>query len=246
MFDIKIMLYSPEEDYEECAWIGLKLYKWEKIINLPPWVFPGVKVTRNYGDSEYQDLVHRAYGFWYMHDDYYYLVINYGIQDEHWESIGNKRWSWSIPWLDWTHVRHTIYRPNGDWFAEIDGIEWDDREKTIAACPKIRFQIRDFDGEIVDATAYLEEMEWQRGRGWWRWVKHVAKPKIRRSIDIRYAAEVGLGKQDNWKGGTIGHGVDIEPGESIADALGRLYTTHPNYANTSFLVDTLELECPQV
>lgn len=241
------MLYSPEEDYEECARLSLQFFSLQWSINLPPWLFPGAKVIRKYTisseNSEYQELVQRAYGFWYSCEDYY-LNVKYGIQDEEanlWgESSNCRSWSCFIPWLNWTHVRETIYGPDWSFFADLTEVNWKERERLVESCPKISFQVRDYDGEIIHATGYLEEMEWHRGTSQFRWVRHFCKPKIRRSIDIRYATEIGRRKEDSWKGGTLGHGIDVEPGESIANSLDRLYTTHSTYADATFLRETLE------
>lgn len=59
-------------------------------------------------------------------------------------------------------------------------------------------------------------------------------------IDISYAAEIGKRKENSWKGGTLGHGVEVEPGESIVQALARLYATNSTYEDATFLPETLK------
>lgn len=242
MTDFRFMVYSPEEDDEDSGHLAIEIFGWKLWRDLPPWLIPGAKITRKFssemssGRTEYTELVQRAYGIWFHSENY--LSISYGIQDEHWDATESdrKHWSWLIPWLDWTHVRHTIYKPDGTFFAELEDLPFcsQEREEAISNCPKIRYQIYDLDGEIIEVTAQLEERQWNRGRGWWQWLKYFKKPIVRRSIDIDYASEVGTGK-GSWKGGIMGHGIDIEPGETNIKALTRLYKTHAEFQDCAIV-----------
>ena len=51
--------------------------------------------------------------------------------------------------------------------------------------------------------------------GWPRWV--------RESIDVQFSDEVGE-RSGSWKGGCVGCSWDIQPGETMEDALRRMET----------------------
>lgn len=137
-----------------------------------------------------------------------------------------------MPW-DMVHVRWSVLLKDGNYWHET---AW--TRKTEKQLPKIKpyvgsvvdeFRYQEtFDytytlrsGEIqrVTATCGLEEREWR-----WRWFKWFRVPgtyTIRRSIDIDFSEEVGE-ERGSWKGGTIGCGYELLPGESIEQCLRRM------------------------
>jgi hypothetical protein len=92
----------------------------------------------------------------------------------------------------------------------------------IEACPKITYSIRDFDGEVVEATAYLEERTWTKGSGWWKWLRKFNLPRVDRRVNISYSREVGP-RKGTWKGGFEECSIYLEPGLSTYTALCQQY-----------------------
>src|SRR3546814_5855436 len=61
------------------------------------------------------------------------------------------------------------------------------------------------------ALPILEESEWKRGKGIFR-LLYIGRNRVGRSLDLRFSSEVGK-RKGSWKGGTVGHSVDVLPGE---------------------------------
>jgi hypothetical protein len=72
------------------------------------------------------------------------------------------------------------------------------------------------------ATVSVERRTW-----WQRWFglgkKHLTPKKVRTSINVQFDGEVGE-RTGSWKGGTIGCGYDLLPGETPEQCLRRMET----------------------
>lgn len=155
-----------------------------------------------------------------MGNGYDFFQLYYGPQTH--DSSTTKSWCKHLPWKQWRHIRHSIYTPMGDHFyTEQRGADFREYWNKKESCPKSYFGFEDFDGELVVATCTIEEREWQKGEGWFKWLRFFNKPKIVRSLDLVFSAEVGPEK-GSWKGGTIGHGIDMLEGE-IPEAAFKRY-----------------------
>lgn len=132
------------------------------------------------------------------------------------DSRHDKRWSCFLPWTHWEHVRKSGYGEQGEWlFDEPKGKfldTYDECKALEAAQYAARFQFSDYDGEVIVATCRIEEREWHKGSRWFRWLRYFTKPQINRSLKLDFSAEVGRGK-GSWKGGTVGHSIEMLPGE---------------------------------
>lgn len=124
------------------------------------------------------------------------------------------------PWKEWCHVRHSFYDMDGDLFCNVSA-NWKEREQQKTACPVLRFRFADFDGEEIVASTRIEEREWRLGTGWCKWLSLIRKPRINRSLDMSFSSEVGE-RKGSWKGGTIGHSIQMLPGE-LHEAAFRRY-----------------------
>ena len=60
-------------------------------------------------------------------------------------------------------------------------------------------------------------MEWRTK--WLKWTSLFAK--VRRSIDVEFAREVGR-RKGSWKGGVLGCGHKLKPNETIKECLDRM------------------------
>ena len=233
IYTIGIELVScGEEDEDRRASLRFFALNRTLILRLPGWVLrpyrEKVKFTHisdadiaRLGRDWYWRIDERAFGFT-IHEGH--LSVAFGRQTH--DSSTEKRWGKFLPWTQWRHVRHSFCDMDGDLFAHVPDRDWEARQKLEVACPVEIFDFMDFDGERITATTRIEEREWRFGEGWFRWLSLFRSPKIRRSLDLRFSAEVGP-RKGSWKGGTIGHGIEMHSGE-LHEAAFRRYCAENN------------------
>lgn len=132
---------------------------------------------------------------------------------------GNKWWTWDIPFFKKEWVRTSILLKDDTWEHEnkrnrknFYREEWKEKQKSW------NYNYVDkYDGLIIPTTIYVGEMEWRPK--WLTWTKLFGK--VSRYIDVRFSKEVGSKKND-WKGGVLGCGYELIPGESPLDCLKRM------------------------
>lgn len=173
------------------------------------------------GRNWYWDYTEREYGFSISDNNFFNVYLGRQSHD----SSTEQRWSCFLPWTSWRHVRTSIYGLQGEHLLDMPQKFGDDYWKARDSAPTASFTFRDFDGEVIVAKCRIEEREWRLGERWFRWLSWFAKPKIRRSLDIAFSAEVGR-RKGSWKGGTVGHGIEMEPGELHAEAFARYCVEH--------------------
>ncbi len=183
------------------------------------------ETVKRLGSSGYWKIHERRFGFSLsdMGNGYDFLQCFFGPQTH--DSSTTKSWSKHLPWKQRDHVRHSLYTPTGaHFYTERRGADFREFFDKKEECPKVHFGFEDADGELIVATCCIEEREWHKGSGWFKWLRWFYAPKICRSLDLAFSAEVGPGK-GSWKGGTIGHGIDMLPGESPKEAFQRYCAT---------------------
>lgn len=177
------------------------------------------------GRDWYWDEHRREYGFCLSEG---HLQIYYGIQPG--DSSLDQGWSCFLAWTQWRFYRFSLYQPDGTHFyaqyakdrkklgggLEATRHQMEAEEKV----GKARFSMRDFDGELIEVTAHIEEREWRFGEKWCSWLSLFRKPRIVRSLDLQFSSEIGREK-GSWKGGTIGHGITMLDGETPEQAFRR-------------------------
>lgn len=216
-----VVLTSGDDHFPGCRlrftgfgyWLSIRLpplikpYRWK--VKAQSW--NEATITRM-GRDWYWDIDERIYGIG-IHCGNHFNVY-YGRQSD--DSRKENRWSCFLPWTEWEHVRKSGYGEHGEWlFDEPRGdflATYDERKALEASQYKASFAFADYDGEVITAICAIEEREWRKGYGWWRWQRLFVKPSLRRSLDISFSAEVGR-RKGSWKGGTVGHGIDMQPGE---------------------------------
>ena len=187
------------------------------------WVPTGHYEWAKSPDAGYWEVEPREYGFSLCDG---FLQVFLGAQTN--DSTTTQSWSKHLPWTQWRHIRLSFFdgkgnhfwtewdRPRG--FALRD--DWMARKAIEAACPSAVFEFDDYDGKRIRATCRVQEREWKFGTGWFKWLSLFRAPRIRRSLDIEFSEEVGPEK-GSWKGGTLGTGIQMEPGESPEQAFRR-------------------------
>lgn len=176
------------------------------------------------GRNWYEERHPREYGFC-LNDGHLSLYLGAQTHD----STTTQSWSCFLPWTQWRHIRLSFYdgkgqhfwtewgRPRG--FKLLD--DWQARKAVEAACPAAVFEFDDFDGKRIRATCRVQEREWRFGTGWFKWLSLFRAPRIHRSLDLEFSEEVGPEK-GSWKGGTLGHGIEMLPDE-LPEAAFRRY-----------------------
>lgn len=183
------------------------------------------------GRNWYFDVHEREYGF--QLSDEGYLQVFLGRQTD--DSSTEQRWSCFLPWTQWRFVRESWFGVSGEHIHTVrqsskrgamisERVEFE-RSATI---PKVSFSFADYDGEQNTATTFISEMEWRLGTKWFKWLSLFVRPRVRRHLDISFSKEVGPEK-GSWKGGTLGHGIEMLPGE-LHEAAFRRYCTQEHRA----------------
>jgi hypothetical protein len=225
-------VFSSGDDEKARNSLTVNAFGWVARVWLPTLIQPHkVKCTATYWSAEdiarmgrdwYYEISPREFGLCISDG---HLSVYYGEQTD--SSLTTKRRGWFLPWRQWRHVRYSLYDRNGRLFWEqrkkkdIRGIKaFTDQYDAEKACPAASFLIRDYDGEQVTARTVIDEREWRFGEGWFRWLSWLRAPKIRRSLKIEFSAEVGTQK-GSWKGGLVGTGIDMLPGELHESAMRR-------------------------
>jgi len=229
------------EDYPRCN-LRLSLIWFTLILALPPIIRPHVQkiqaswdaeTTARLGRDYYVRFTERTYGFSYYDR---HLCVYYGRQGH--DSRFEQRWGTFLPWTQWRFVRHSLYGLNGEHFLTeptrppgqklgdfSDFSHYEEWRQAIDACPSATFAFLDYDGEALTARCMLEEREWHFGEGWFKWLSFFRRPMIRRSLDIQFSGETGR-RKGSWKGGALGHGIDVLPGEGHEAAFRRYCAEH--------------------
>lgn len=182
------------------------------------------KTVERLGRDWYWSIDERKIGFTYSAGH-----LSFQLGRSTMDSSTDRSWGLFLPWTQWRHVRHSFYGLNGEHVATLPdtGKSYRGdlgrfaRERAIAdATPTVSFEFDDFDGERIIAKTKIEEREWRFGTGYFKWLSWFRKPKISRDLDIVFSAETGS-RKGSWKGGTIGHSIEMLPGELHASAFKR-------------------------
>lgn len=230
-----VMLSSGDEEGGPASF-RVSMGSGTAILALPRWLLrpEKKKVTASSWDAEtvrrlgrnwYWSETPRRYGISITDG---HLNINFGRQTM--DSSTEQSAGWFLPWTQWRFVRHSLYDLGGRHYATLPQGRWDsparaESERLARACEEASFVFTDFDGEQLTAATKIEEREWLRGTGWFKWLSLFWKPKVIRSLDIQFSGETGH-RKGSWKGGTIGHSIDMLPGELHLGAFERYCAAH--------------------
>lgn len=186
--------------------------------------------------SKYEWSTSEAGGYWDRHPRQYgfsysdgFLQVFLGAQTG--DSRTTQDWCKHLPWTQWRHVRRSLYDLDGaHYWTEPERLGYDHdayetRKANEDACPSLTFSFRDYDGEALTARTRIEEREWRFGEGWFKWLSVFRQPRIRRYLDIWFSGETGK-RKGSWKGGTIGHSIEMVSGEMHESAFRRYCAEH--------------------
>lgn len=208
---IKPVMYKVRADWDEetIKRMGRNWY---------PHYFP-----RKYGFSLSGGFLRIYFGMDREDDFYTYYTedgfIGYKKPPEGIKYYPFKKRSWSnhLPWTQLRTYRDTLYDDKLNIFHEIVNNEgtmfikgsFDEWYKKKEECPTVSFLLRDYDGKEIIAKTYIEEREYRKGEGKFKWLSLFYKPIIHRSLQIEFDKETGPEK-GSWKGGTTGCSIEIK------------------------------------
>jgi hypothetical protein len=220
-----MVLDSGDYDNSPGCHLLVAVYGHALIIELPqiikPWMHPA--------SSMYGAAHARKYGVTYADG---FLQVFLGPQTN--DSLTEKRWSKFLPWTQWRFVRRSFYDLVGAHFwTEPAKHDWVTHREKRESVPKMAFRFNDFDGTEHVASTFITELEWRFGEGWFSWLSYFRKPKIQRSLEIDFSAEIGPEK-GSYKGGLRGHGIEMLPGEMHEAAFKRYCDQHHRSKSASF------------
>lgn len=131
-----------------------------------------------------------------------------------WIRWGNKSFCLYAPW-SWDHVRHEVMFPDG--LKKPPDEPWEKDDGRLIEEHPYTYVLRNGEIQHRVATVFIEEREWR-----WRWFKWLPWPRIiRRCIDVSFDDEVGE-RTGSWKGGVLGCGYELLPGETMGACLKRM------------------------
>lgn len=230
------LLSSGDEEYPGCH-LQLSAAGWSLLVELPQWVlrphaekiqaktWDALTVARM-GRDWYLHTDRRDYGFRFSDD---FLQVFLGRQTH--DSSTTRSWNRFIPWREWRLAAERLYDLNGKLAWQLTERQekllrrsgesrFEVRREAVRVLPKARFMVGEMDGTQTVAVTHIEEHEHRRGTGWFRWLSLVTPARRRRSLVINFATEVGPEK-GSFKGGLMGTGIEMLPGELHAQAFAR-------------------------
>lgn len=227
------MLTSRGDEEGDRAYGRLHFSGFTAIAPIPNWLLRPYKVKvraigwdaatiQRMGRDWYWDIYAREFGAYTAEGA---LHVHYGAQTH--DSRTDRSRCFFFPWRCWRVVREALYDDAGQHFADLprharlsDDMAWKTRHELQDACPTVRFDFLDFDGERITATTRIDEWERKLGEGRWAWLSLFRRPEVTRSLDIRFSSEVGK-RKGSWKGGTVGHSITMLAGELHGAAFRR-------------------------
>lgn len=123
-----------------------------------------------------------------------------------------------MPW-DWDHCgdKHMVQLEDGSWEPCRESWEPGGQDSRFIQTFPYTYTLKNGTVQSVTATVHVERREWRR-KCFWR-IPWFAKK--RQEIDVTFSNEVGE-RSGSFKGGCIGCGYDMLPGETAEQTLRRM------------------------
>jgi hypothetical protein len=220
---------GDDEDPESC--FRVMGFGWALRVRVPGWLIRPYKEKKTavywdeatiarHGKNWYYQIHPREFGVALsdIGNGYDFLQVHFGRQTH--DSSTSRSWCKHFPWKQWRCVRWSVYAPDGTHFATEPKGKFFEFCRTKDECPQSYFAFEDYDGTPLVASCRIEEREWHRGEGWFKWLRWFYRPMVRRCLNLDFSGETGPGK-GSWKGGTLGHGIEMQEGETPQQAFER-------------------------
>jgi hypothetical protein len=133
----------------------------------------------------------------------------------HWNECGKV---WFMPWFNKVFQRHEVRREDGSWVPYVGTYEHDKKPdgRELFTFP-YTYTLKCGEVQNRTATVYVDRMAWRPK--WFTWTRLFEKE--RQSISVEFDDEVGE-RSGSWKGGCVGCGWTMLPGESAEQTLRRM------------------------
>jgi hypothetical protein len=201
------------------------------------WVDTSKESWSTNPNGGYWNYIDREYGFTITEEN---LHLHYGIQPGYWSSRDKKNSDhtklFDIPWKNNSYLGQLFFTPDWAFYDFVKpknkrgAIDCDKLRQCEQEVPKIKFKFNDYDGEEIIATCYITMRKYHRGTSWCKWLKYFTKPIEYYFLEVSYDKETGYEK-GSWKGGTMGHGIQLEYGEDPVEAFKRYGSENDRYKN---------------
>lgn len=242
---------KPDSEYRDASKrCHLDVRAWDRCLTvlLPPIIKP--QETRHVANWDTETIARLGRDYWSEWDEREYGVqftddamhLRFGAQT--FDSLTDHSKCVFQPWLCKRFHRFSLYDLDGRHFwskferetnkqrkvwRKAGATGWFDQfaEQSTqeAECPKITFAFTDYDDELIFVRCHIEEREWRHGTGWFAWLSLFCKPLVRRCLSLAFDREVGQ-RKGSWKGGTLGHAVEMLPSDSPEWAFRRYCAAH--------------------
>lgn len=154
------------------------------------------------------ECMESGYGFYFQRDAF---VWHWGKKC----TFFNFPWQWQF-YKRWELVKATSYARGREAFVEVPNGFNHGVLGTKETFP-YKYKLRNGTVQERTATVYVDRMEWRM-----RWLKWLPWPrKTQTCIDIEFNDEVGE-RTGSWKGGVLGCGYEMKPGETAQQTLARM------------------------
>lgn len=143
-----------------------------------------------------------------------FLTFDRGIHF-HWNEAFAR---WDYPFFTAVHQRHEVRRADGSWVPFVgcwESNKMADRREVFTF--PYTYVLKSGVIQERTATVFVERRAWRPK--WLTWTG--CFEKVRQSIDVHFSDEVGE-RSGSWKGGCIGCGWEMNPGESPEQTLRRM------------------------
>lgn len=152
-----------------------------------------------------------------IHDNTLWLYTGGKYDEKLGQCTMNDQWvAWHLPFFNYEFNGHWIIDREGKYVFMGKGMNSWDFKKTDAKIGTHPYTYTLKNGTMQNRTAIIsqEKRQWHR-----KWFPFLKMEKV--SIDVEFNDEVGE-RIESWKGGTIGCGYDMHPGETPLDTLRRM------------------------
>lgn len=226
-----VVIDSGYGEYPGCH-LRLRGFGWTLIIELPQIIRPWRKYVDlspyAWADAQhpgYWDEHAREYGFSYSQG---FLQVFLGPQTH--DSTTTKDWTCFLPWTEWRFYRFSLYDLQGkhfwtQYYRTGKFRDYEEQRKHEEICPSRTFQFLDYDGEQIEVVTRIEEREWLFGTGYFKWLSLFRKAKVNQCLLLNFSKETGH-KKGSWKGGTVGHSIELFPNELHESGFKRYCAEH--------------------
>lgn len=165
------------------------------------------------------------------------IMEKWGVSYDH--EFGGIHFNWgnrykiiTLPWRNWVQVSHDVMRPDGSWVPYVGS--WEVGPPRVVNDKGATLGGKEPDGRHIETHPYrymLESGEVQervaecyaerriRRLRWLRWTPLFQK--VTYAISVDFSDEVGE-RSGSWKGGCVGCGWEMKPGETIYRCLKRM------------------------